>query len=477
MLIRQAIRVRLLPDQAQSLLMERIAGCCRAIANAALDQRRWFARPGRSISYASQASEIAELKQDFPWFAEAPYHCLQQALVDLDVAHKNFWAGRAGAPKLRKRGVDDSFRFPDPAQLSLHGNLRVADKCRTRSLKQASVSLPKLGAVRCVLHRAIPENTRLLSITVSRDSGHWFASVLTEREVAAPADRSAEAVVGIDLGVSQPVALSTGEVYGLPRATKGDAEHLAKLQQRVSTKVKGSNNRRKAIQRLAAFKAAQARVRRDAMEKLTTRITKNHGVVAMEDLRVRNMTASARGTSEEPGRNVAAKAGLNRSILDVAPGALRVRLGHKLAASGGVLLLVPPAHTSQRCNVCERIEAGNRATRDVFTCLACGHTEDADINAARNIRDRAKGLWGDADKVEIANSLALLLAQQAKPKRSFKKKSTTNTTGGLPAQACSNRAGFHHGVRRNEGRKRAAATRPSGLQSQLTRSSVLQGRE
>ena len=473
MLVRKAIRVRLMPDAAQAALMERIAGCCRAISNIALDQRRWFARPGRSISYERQAGEIAALKAELPWFAEAPYHCLQQALVDLDVAYRNFWAGRAGAPKPRRRGKDDSFRFPDPAQVTLAGNLNTEDKRRTRSIKHAILKLPKLGEVRCILHRAIPDGTRMLSVTVARDGGHWVASVMTEREVTDPADRSAEPVVGIDLGVAQPVVLSTGKVYSLPRATPGDAAHLARLQQRVALKVKGSRNRRKAVQRLAAFKAAQARRRRDAMEKVTTDIAKSHGVVAMEDLRVRNMTASARGTIEEPGRNVAAKAGLNRSILDVAPGAIRVRLGQKLAASGGMLLLVPAAHTSQRCNPCGHVEPGNRASRDTFRCLACGHEDDADVNGAANVRDRARGLWGNTAKVEIAASLAQLLSQQAKPKRAFSKRAAKQTTGGLPAQACSKRGGFLHA----QGRKRTAATRSSGQHQLAARSSVLQGRE
>lgn len=469
MLARQAIRIRLLPDAQQCALMERIAGCCRAISNLALDQRRWFARPGRSICYASQAAEIGALKEAFPWFSEAPYHCLQQALVDLETAYKNFWSGRASAPKPRKRGQDDSFRFPDPTQITLSGNLRVPDKKRTRSIKQSMLSLPKLGAMRCVLHRAIPADAKLLSVTVAREAGHWVASVMLEREVARPADRSTDPVVGIDLGVVQPIVLSTGQQYDLPRASAGDAEHLARLQQRVARKVKGSNNRRKAIKRLAAFKAHQARRRQDAMEKVTTDIAKNHGVVAMEDLRVRNMTASARGTVEEPGKNVAQKAGLNRAILDVAPGAIRVRLGQKLAAAGGVQLLVPAAHTSQRCNACGHINAGNRPSRDVFRCLACGHEADADANASCNIRDRARGLWGDASKIEVTASTDLLLAQQSRPKRAFRSKST----GGFPAQACSKRGGFLHA----QGRKRAAATRPSGRPPQPARSSVLQGRE
>lgn len=470
MLLRQAIRIRLLPDEQQAPLMERIAGCCRAISNLALDQRRWFGRPGRSIRYADQAGEIAALKAEFPWFGEAPYHCLQQALVDLETAYKNFWAGRTGAPKPRKRGLDDSFRFPDPTQVTLSGNLNVGDKRRTRSLKQATLSLPKLGAVKCILHRAIPAGAKMLSVTVLREAGHWYASVLIEQEVAVPASRATDPLVGIDLGVAQPVVLSTGEKFDLPRATAGDAEHLAKLQQRVARKVKGSQNRRKAIARLAAFKAAQARRRRDVMEKVTTAIAKKHGVVAMEDLRVRNMTASAKGTVEEPGKNVAAKAGLNRSILDVAPGALRVRLGYKLAASGGMLLLVPPAHTSQRCNACGHTEAANRASRDVFKCVACGHLEDADVNASCNIRDRAKRLWGDAETVEVAASTERLLAAQAKPKRSFRSKK--ETTGGSPAQACSKRGGFLHEQGRNRVRRRTYAEAQAS-----TRSSVLQGRE
>jgi putative transposase len=457
MLQRQAVRLRLNPTEEQRVLLERIAGCCRVLYNIGLDQRRWFARPGRKISYASQAGELAELKQEYPWFAEAPHHCLQQALVDLETAYKNFWSGRAGAPKPRKRGIDDSFRFPDPLQVSLQGNLTVPDKLRTRSLKQASLKLPKLGYVDCVLHRAIAPGTRILSVTVSRDAGNWVASVLLERAIQNPADRSASAVVGIDLGVTQPVVLSTGQQFALPRATAGDLAHQAKLAQRVSSKKKGSKNRRKAISRLAAFKAHQARVRRDAMEKVTTAIAKNHGAVAMEDLRVLNMTASARGTIEEPGCQIAQKSGLNRSILDVSPGALRVRLGQKLAASGGVLLLVPAAHTSQRCCMCGHIESGNRTTRDSFLCLACGHAQDADVNAAVNIRDRAKGLWGDCAKVQVAASLEMLLAQQAKPKRSFKKKKQELATAGLAVSAC--RA---TGIRHAQGRKRAAATRPSG---------------
>lgn len=462
MLQRKAIRIRLLPTEQQREMLERFAGTCRSVYNVALDQRRWFARPGRSIGYKDQSDELRALKEAFPWVAEAPHHCLQQALIDLQKAYTNFWSGRAGAPKPRKRGLHDSFRFPDPTHIRLQANLKVPDKERTRSLTHATLHLPKLGDVHCLLHRAIPSGTRLLSVTVSRDGTNWMASLAIERTIEIPADRSGEAVVGIDVGVAQPAVLSTGLVVSLPRASAGDSEHLARLQRRISGKKKGSNNRRKAVRRLAAFKARQARIRRDAIEKATTAIAKNHGVIAMEDLRVRQMTNSARGTVEEPGKNVSAKAGLNRSILDVSPGLFRMRLGQKLAASGGMLLLVSAAYTSQRCNRCGHVDAASRDRRH-FVCTACGHADDADQNAAKNIRDRARGVWGDGSKVELAASTQLLLAQQARPKQSFNNQQRNKTTGGTPAQAC--RALQH-------GRKRAAATRPSGP-SRAARSSVL----
>jgi hypothetical protein len=132
---------------------------------------------------------------------------------------------------------------------------------------------------------------------------------------------------------------------------------------------------------------------------------------------------------------VAQKAGLTRSMLDLGLGATRRRLGQKLAADGGLLLLlVPAAHTSQRCNACGPIHPDNRPDRDTFRCVACGHTADPDVNAARNIRDYALGLWGDPARVEIAASLPLLLETQSKARRQFGKK--TKTAGGHPATAC-----------------------------------------
>jgi putative transposase len=137
------------------------------------------------------------------------------------------------------------------------------------------------------------------------------------------------------------VATSGGEILALPRVTERQRERERRLHRSLSRTKKGSQNRRKAVRALARCKARQARRRKDAREKVTTRLAKNHGVVAMEGLNLCDLTASARGTVEDPGCNVAQKAGLNRALLDLGLGTTRLRLGQKLAASGGVLLLVP----------------------------------------------------------------------------------------------------------------------------------------
>ena len=130
------------------------------------------------------------------------------------------------------------------------------------------------------------------------------------------------------------------------------------------------------------------------IEKVTTEIAKSHRVVVIEDLRVQAMTASARGTAEEPGRNVAQKAGLNRSILDKGWGMFVTRLEQKLAAVGGQLIRVPAAFSSQTCSGCGHVATESRVTRDRFRCVECGSEQDADLNAALVIRGRGLARLG-----------------------------------------------------------------------------------
>jgi putative transposase len=207
------------------------------------------------------------------------------------------------------------------------------------------------------------------------------------REVPEPKPNHGPAV-GLDLGVVQAITLSTGEVLAIQGRTRAEERRLARLQRSLGRKRKGSRNRAKARARLAELQIRIARRRRDAIHKATTKLAKNHGLIVIEDLRVKAMTASARGTLEAPGTNVSAKAGLNRAMLNVAFGEIRRQLEYKCGWYGSTLLAVNPVNTSRRCSQCGHTDAGNRRSQATFHCLSCGHGANADVNAARNILER-----------------------------------------------------------------------------------------
>lgn len=384
MQILKAFRFRLEPNTLQRELFARTAGCCRVLWNLALEQRDLaWTNQRRSVGYNAQAGELGELKAFVPWMAEVPSRCLQQALRDLDRAFQNFFAGRAAYPRFKRKGQRDAFRFPDPKQFRLEGD---------------RVFLPKAGWVE--FRKSQEVLGRMKQITISRDGDHWYASILSEVEMADPVPVSGPAV-GLDLGVAQAIALSTGEVVHLPSVSAAEQRRQARLQRDLARKKKGSRNRTKAQKRLARFQKRLADRRRDAMHKATTILAKNHSLIVIENLQVKNLTASAKGTVEAPGVNVRQKAGLNRVILDKAFGELRRQLEYKARWYGSHVLAVNPAYTSQRCHECDHTEAGNRTTQAKFLCLKCGHHANADVNAALNIRDLGLGVI-TADGASVA---------------------------------------------------------------------------
>ena len=205
-----------------------------------------------------------------------------------------------------------------------------------------------------------------------------------EREVETPVHPS-QSVVGIDMGVACFAALSDGTMLTPLNSFRKHEKKLAAMQRHLSRKTKFSSNWNKQKARVSKLHKKIAGVRNDFLHKATANISKNHAMVVMEDLKVRNMSRSASGSLENPGRNVRAKAGLNKSILDQGWFEFRRQLGYKLAWSGGTLLVVPPQYTSQTCHVCGNVDKENRASKAQFVCTACGHSANADVNAALNI--------------------------------------------------------------------------------------------
>jgi putative transposase len=405
MIILKGHRFRLDLDAVQEALCSRTAGICRFLWNLALEQRSMAWAQGRhSVSYQAQASELKDLKTECPWLAEAPYHCLQQTLRDLDQAFQNFFAGRAAYPKFRKKFQRDSFRFPDPKQFQVDQDGR-------------RIKLPKLGLVAYRNGKgrhALRLPAKVKSITVSREGKHWFVSVLGEIDRETPEAIQGPAI-GVDLGVAQAITTSTGEVLAVLGMTRAETRKKARLQRSLARKQKGSRNRFKARKRLAEFQARIARRRRDSIHKATTYLSKNHGRVVVEDLRVKNMTASAKGTLEAPGRNVRAKAGLNRALLNMAFGEIRRQLEYKCSWYGSECLAVNPSFTSQRCSGCGHTEADNRLSQAVFHCLRCGHHENADHNAAKNIMAAGIGHPAAGLAAEACGGKALAARRNRKP--------------------------------------------------------------
>ena len=202
------------------------------------------------------------------------------------------------------------------------------------------------------------------------------------------------------------VALSSGEMTSPSKLAAKESERLLRLQRHLARAQRGSNRRARVTTQIARLKARETDRRKDWVEKTSTDLARRFDVIRVEDLQIAGMTRSARGTIAEPGRNVAAKAGLNRGILANGWGLLITRLEQK---APGRVEKVNPAYTSQTCNACKHIARESRKSQADFECVACGHQDNADVNAARNIAERstAAGLAVAArgDRVRLARSV------------------------------------------------------------------------
>jgi len=383
----RAFVFRLYPTPEQSERLSSWVGAVRFVYNLALEQRRTFWRPGRRFDSFTQGREITALRHDIEWIGDVPREALDQALRDLDVAYKRWWTGVSGAPSPRRRGQNDAFRVK-------HHYCRL----RRTGRRHGKLLLPKLGEVAIRLSRKPCGELR--SITIRRVAGQWFAAICTREEHEVAKAAAELPAVGIDRGIAVFAALSSGEMIAGPNVGRRAALKLRRAQRSLARKTKGSNNRRKARLRVARLHKRVADARKDFLHKVSTTIAKNHGVVVLEDLNVRNMTASAAGTLETPGRNVRQKAGLNRAILDQGWGVFRTMLAYKLEERGGRLVTVDPRDTSRTCSACGVVDADSREGIR-FSCRACGHAAHADTNAAINILRRG----APSEPVEIASAV------------------------------------------------------------------------
>ena len=370
--IARGFRYRLDPLPEQEDLLRQFAGVCRLVYNLALEQRATWGRKHR-IGYVAQAADLTRLRAEFDWVRAVYVSCQQQALRDLDRAFQSFFAGRAAFPRPRRRGENDTFRFPG----------REVETKRLNG-KWSAVRLPKIGWVK--FRDTRPLRGSLKNATVSLDASGWHVSFACEIAHEAPAPLPG--IVGIDRGVATTLALSTGERMTLPASLERIEARKRKAQKVVSRRKRGSKRRARAQRRVARLQARQARIRRDFHHREALGIARRFGVAVLEELNTKGMTASARGSAEEPGRNVRQKAGLNRAILTAGWHAFATILSYKMEERGGQVATVPARFTSQTCAACGVVDARSRESQARFVCIACGHADHADVNAAVNIARR-----------------------------------------------------------------------------------------
>ncbi len=366
----QAYRFELMPNGQQQRAMRSFAGSCRYVYNQALHlQQERYKAGEKKLGYAELCKVLTAWKKqpETDWLNNPPSQALQQALKDLERAYKNFFEKRAEFPRFKKKGHADSFRYPQGIQLE-QGNSRVF--------------LPKLGWIRYRNSQNVLGKVK--NVTVSQSAGKWFVSIQTEREVVQPPP-TATSAIGIDMGIARFATLSDGSYIAPLNRFKQHQGRLARYQRAMSRKVKFSSNWKKARAKIQTLHTGIANARKDFLHKASSHLSQNHAMIVIEDLQIRNMSRSASGTSEQPGNNVKAKSGLNRSILDQGWGEFRRQLEYKTAWNGGWLIAVPPHHTSQTCPVCGHISKDNRQTQAHFHCVECGFEDHADRVGAINV--------------------------------------------------------------------------------------------
>nr|WP_206314041.1 RNA-guided endonuclease TnpB family protein [Streptomyces coryli] len=355
------------------MLLEHCAHA-RFVWNLAVEQHSLW-RPGRKAApgYVQQCRQLTEARAAFDWLATGSQTVQQQALRDFARAMTNYFSGTHRRPTWRKAGRHEGFRIV----------AHRADRMRRLSRKVGEVMVPKVGWVRFRWSRAAAEGAKSYRVTRDR-AGRWhIAFAVIPDPIQAP---GSGATVGVDRGVTISAALSTGKLLQVPGLGHGVQRKLVRLQRRLARAKRGSKRRRETKVAIARLKAREADRRKDWVEKTSTELARRFDVIGVENLNVRGMTASAKGTVDMPGRGVRQKAGLNRGILANGWSALVTRLEHK---APGRVIKINPVFTSQRCSACGVVDRRARESQAVFRCRSCGYTGNADVNAARNIENAA----------------------------------------------------------------------------------------
>src|SRR5215472_13857123 len=328
MLRRQGYKFEARPNGEQLRNLQRFAGACRFVYNKALalNKEQYEKKEKKRLGYADLCALLPGWKTEFAWLSDVLAQALQQSLKDLERGFTNFFEKRADFPDFHKKGRKDSFRIPQGFQVDN---------------QNGRIKLPKMGWMRYRKSREIAGTPK--NVTVTLVNGKAFISIQTEREVETPMHPS-KSSVGLNWGIKRFYTLSNGECEEQLSPLQQFAVKLAKLQRVLSRKKKFSKNWKKAKFKVSKLHRRIANIRKDFIHKSSNDLSKNHAVVFIEDLSIRNMSKSARGSQEKHGKNVKRKAGLNRAVLDASP----IRTAPSVAVQTDVAGRVAGSRTSAK---------------------------------------------------------------------------------------------------------------------------------
>ncbi|SIO37152.1 RNA-guided endonuclease InsQ/TnpB family protein [Nitrosomonas cryotolerans] len=379
-IMRKAFKFRLNPNSDQAQKMVEFAGANRFVWNKALAMNLFRLEQKQPLLWYNELSfwlKLWKSSEDYGFLKTVHSQPLQQALKNLEKAFKDGFDKKQPLkriPKFKKKGLSDSFRYPQGFKLEQ---------------ESSKVFLPKIGWVKYRNSRQVIGDVK--NMTISRKGSYWYVSIQTEYETELKR-HSSTSMIGVDMGVTRFATLSDGSYVEPLNSFRKLSKKLAFEQRKLSKKVRFSANWKKQKQIITRLHERIANARLDFLHKTSTEISKNHAMVVVENLKIGNMSKSAKGSVEKHGKNVKAKSGLNKSILDQGWGMFVSFLEYKQACSGGDVLKVNPQYTSQTCPRCQHVSRDNRKSQSAFECTECGFKANADLVGALNVLERGHRL-------------------------------------------------------------------------------------